>query len=103
MVDDLLNFLGVECSVLATSFGDDTGTVGAGSGSVVNGSLVPPQMDLRDSNKLVNDVSKIRNTGELEIPVNGVLDPLGSIPGTVPGAKGAMQFTEEQVTECIKL
>lgn len=103
-VDDLLNFLGVDLSAsgLVIDAGGSLGMAGAGSARGVNGYSSSPEKNNTNSSV----VKRGPDTGELERRLNQPVEPLGSNPDASPVlALGPddMQFTEQQVTEFIKL
>jgi hypothetical protein len=98
-VDDLLEFLGVDVSTL----GDGSGMFGDGSTGVIESLSVTPKTRLEASGMALKSVSAVRNTGALEMPVSGLIEPMGSNPDESPFGPDDMRFSEEQVREFMKL
>jgi hypothetical protein len=98
-IDDLLDFLGVDLSEVGASLG----IVGDGSTGGFNGSFVSPTKVIEAAKNGLNGASNQRHTGELVNLVNPLVESLGNDPDTSPFGPNDPQFTDEQITEFIKL
>jgi hypothetical protein len=85
------------------SNGANLGTVGAGPISRASGYPTVPETPPGIPHKSHLDGAFTRTTGELENPVKPLIEQSGRIPDASPFGPGDMQFTDEQVTEFIKL
>jgi len=109
-VEDMLAYCGITQEDLTRAWiaehrnGVNLGTVGTGSTGAFNSSASVPQNLLKMPQNGHNQASVVRNTGELQNSMEGLLEPSPTVPNGSPSlVSGDMQFTDEQIVEFVKL